>query len=110
MKRNNRIINFVKFRIRLIKNNLKYRMIYLRNGKYITKDIEGSLMKIRKKDKGLSYDLIVDGVREPQSTRLIQKLVNKDDIVIDIGANIGYYTLLMKKAKKLYGKYLLIID
>ncbi|MFW9875363.1 MAG: FkbM family methyltransferase [Candidatus Thorarchaeota archaeon] len=46
------------------------------------------------KDKGISSDLVLDGIREPESTRIIQKELKKGDIVVDIGANIGYYALI----------------
>ncbi|MGZ8193235.1 MAG: FkbM family methyltransferase, partial [Methylobacter sp.] len=35
-----------------------------------------------------------DGVFEPQETALCRQLINCGDRVLDIGANIGYYTLL----------------
>lgn len=35
------------------------------------------------------------GVYEPEETALCQKLINCGDRVLDIGANIGYYTLLL---------------
>ncbi|MAR69658.1 MAG: hypothetical protein CMH74_03970 [Nitrospina sp.] len=35
---------------------------------------------------------------EPSETALVKSTVKKDDIVIDVGANIGYYTLLMAKS------------
>lgn len=45
-------------------------------------------------DKGDAMGLAVNGVYEPSETRLIQELLFPGNIVIDVGANIGYYTLL----------------
>ncbi len=36
-------------------------------------------------------------IHEPQTTELIKSLVKKGDVVLDLGANIGYFTLLAAK-------------
>src|SRR5262245_27996112 len=37
------------------------------------------------------------GVWEPSVTRVFQNILKRGDTVVDIGANIGYYTLLSSK-------------
>jgi FkbM family methyltransferase len=39
-------------------------------------------------------ELSVHGVYEPAETRLVKHEVRKGDVVVDVGANIGYFTLL----------------
>src|SRR5438309_4886384 len=39
-------------------------------------------------------NLSVDGIYEPLVTGLVQKEVGPDNVVLDIGGHIGYYTLI----------------
>src|SRR5205085_1401318 len=59
--------------------------------------IQGSWMYIDDKD---SLSLTKYGTYEPDETDLIKKIIRPEYIVLDIGANIGYYTLLMAKQVK----------
>jgi len=42
-------------------------------------------------------DLSIKGIHEPFETRLVRDLVKRGDVVLDIGAHIGYYTLMFAK-------------
>lgn len=55
--------------------------------------IQGSLMVLDLNDKGIHRDLYLHGIREPQATRYLQSILRPDWVVVDIGANIGYYAL-----------------
>ena len=61
---------------------------------YVEKEINGSRMYLDPTDKGLSIDLLVDGIREPYITEVTKRELKQGQTVVDIGANIGYYALL----------------
>jgi FkbM family methyltransferase len=48
-------------------------------------------------DKDDALELSLNKIYEPRETNLIQTLVNNGDVVVDIGAHIGYYTLILSK-------------
>jgi len=57
-------------------------------------EINGQKMFLDSKD---SLNLSTQGVYDPLETEIIKKTLKKGDIAVDIGANIGYYTLLFAK-------------
>jgi len=48
--------------------------------------------------------IYIEGIYEPDCTYLFNKLLNAGDCVLDVGANIGYFTLLASKLVGLEGK------
>jgi len=62
-------------------------------------DIEGFQMYVRDKEANGLHQ----GFCEPEETKFIKNIVLPDWICIDIGANIGYFTILMaRKCKHVY--------
>lgn len=57
-------------------------------------EINGQKMFLDSKD---ALNLSTQGVYDPLETEIIKKTLKKGDIAIDLGANIGYYTLLFAK-------------
>ena len=69
------------------------------NSEYVT--IDGNKLYLDSSD---SLRLSVKKEFEPQTTDLIQKNIFSGNIVVDIGANIGFFTLIMANGVKKEGK------
>jgi FkbM family methyltransferase len=63
-------------------------------------NIQGSLMELNLKDRGINADLFINRIREPQATRYVQQIMKPDWTVIEIGANIGYYAMMEARLVK----------
>jgi len=59
-----------------------------------TAEVHGYTMYL---DKGDSMGLSLNGVYEPEETALVKKYIKPGFIILDLGANIGYYSLLFSK-------------
>ena len=44
--------------------------------------------------KSIHKQLILDGIRERKSTGIMQQFIQPDDVILELGANIGYYVLI----------------
>ncbi len=63
----------------------------------------GSKMELWPEKEGLDRDLLLDGIREPVATGHILSILKEDDVVLEVGANIGYYALMeASRCRKIY--------
>lgn len=57
-------------------------------------EINGCKMFINPQDMVVSKKLVFDNAWEPFETEIFKREIKPGDVVVDLGANIGYYTLL----------------
>jgi len=77
-------------------DHFKYNIVVLTSkNRFIRVKIhDNSLVHVDLQDRGLSKELLLYGKREVFSTSFLMKFLDKDDVIIDIGANLGYYVIL----------------
>lgn len=66
--------------------------------------LDGFRLLVNPEDKGLASFLITTGVYEPFEVDLMKHLLVEGDCALDIGANVGYYTMIFAKAVGEKGK------
>ncbi len=86
-----------KSRLSVARHLLKYRFQKSMGSEYMRRLVHGSLMDLPLKRKGITYTLAVFGTREELETEIVQKEIKSGMTVVDLGANIGYYTLILAR-------------
>jgi FkbM family methyltransferase len=94
----------VKWFFLLIKSKLNtqggYLLLEILNGTKIWLNISTAGFDI--KESNIFKQLALDRTREPMATKIMMNFIKPGDVILEAGANIGYYTLL--EAKILNGK------
>jgi len=73
---------------------LRQPQTYLGDHKLLTRTIFGHAMYVDSRDLSLTPHLFLQGYWEPDVTRFFLRIVKPGTHVVEVGANVGYYTLL----------------
>jgi len=68
--------------------------IYIGNDTMLVKTTYGGLLSISAKDRSLMPTLVTTGAIEHPLTQYFRKQIRPGQTIVDIGANIGYFTIL----------------
>jgi FkbM family methyltransferase len=74
--------------------------VYLGNNRAICRTIYNDKMIVDTTDISLSPHILLDGYWEKWVTEFILKIIKPDMNILEVGSNIGYYTVLMGKRTK----------
>lgn len=67
---------------------------------FLIKEVQGNKMILDLNDVGISKELLLKGVHEKNTTHQFKKEINEGMNILEIGANIGYYTLIAARIIK----------
>jgi len=81
-------------RMRVVWNALRLQIDQVRGRRVILRRIHGNRMLLDLNRAGIAHELAIWGGREELETRVFWGAIKKGMVVVDLGANIGYYTLL----------------
>ncbi len=96
-----RIINYARARLLNLQRDGQFKRMRVK-GKQL-RSILGSKMELDADQSGLDRDLLLDSIREPVATGHILNILGPEDVVLEVGANIGYYALIEARiCKKIY--------
>ena len=76
--------------------------------KFIKKNIYNFKMILDVHDKGISRTLLLFGERELDQKFIIERILEPESVVLDLGSNIGYYALLT--LKKIDPKNIILVE
>ena len=89
-----RVQKFVK----LVRSSLRpNRYYYLTPNQALVRMVSGDLIYVDPQDETVSANLIAHGHWEKNVTKVVRDLVRPGATVVEVGANLGYYTLLMAR-------------
>lgn len=96
----------------MIKNIVVYSINkYVLRKKFMVKKIHDYKLLLSLDDPGIARALAVVGSREGETKFLLEKMLRSDSIVLDVGANIGYYTsMIAKRINKKSGGFIYAVE
>jgi FkbM family methyltransferase len=98
------VINTKFFGIRYLIFNIPYQLLkfisknkFSAGGEDKIREVNFYKMLLKDTETGIHSDLIREGKREPFATDILTKDTQPGEVILEIGANIGYYTILQSK-------------
>ena len=96
-----RFLRYIYFAAVMLIRNIRWVAILLFSRKERAWYVLGKRMYLSAEKAGLDLrgksihkQLILDGIRERRSTRIMEQFIRPDDVILELGANIGYYVLI----------------
>lgn len=77
-------------------DTLMYRKLVRPKGTVLT-NVQGNRMYVNTQEWDTVLPLLIHGLLDKYETELFKKMITEGMVVVDIGANIGYYTLIAAK-------------
>lgn len=68
--------------------------VYFGNSVLMTKLWSGHMMMVHTDDMIVAPHLVNIGINEPHNTRILVSLIKPGDVFVDVGANVGYFSVL----------------
>jgi FkbM family methyltransferase len=78
----------------LAKRTFKFAYRQLRSNGEVEIRLDGYRLRIDARDSYIAYSLLTLGAYEPFQTRVFQSYLTPKAVVVDVGAHVGYYTLM----------------
>ncbi|QYK51269.1 MAG: FkbM family methyltransferase [Anaerolineales bacterium] len=82
-------------RLDIVWNTVRLEWTYFRKKTFFVRRVHGHKMRLNVRRAGVGYGLAIWGDREELDTFIAKQGVLPGMNVVDLGANVGYYTLLM---------------
>ena len=109
IKRYRKLYGVIKgFRVVLHYGYVGIQKMKQKNSKDLIVDVNGYKLQVIPGDLGISSELLMFKTHEPLTTKLLSKELKKDMTCLDVGGNIGYYTLLESNIVGEHGKVIAI--
>lgn len=101
MSRTSAFLRYTYFAAVMLIRNIRWVAILLFSRKERAWNVLGKKMYLSAEKAGLDLrgksihkQLILDGIRERRSTGIMERFIRPDDVILELGANIGYYVLI----------------
>jgi FkbM family methyltransferase len=89
---------------RILRTSPGLRSVPLDDGMILTRLLEGQRLLVDSHDIGMTPTMLITGTWEPQHVQALKALVQPGHVCIDVGANVGFFSVLMSSLVKREGR------